>query len=501
MKIVWRRLYAAVSLSVALAAAPADAQDSLSLTVAWDKVERVSQTTATLQVVVNPPLRRSSPIHDREFQALRDLQCDYVRYVPWLPYPRLVVAELEPPEDGKTSWDFSLIDPLTTDFLDATAGQGHSVILNFSTIPQWMYKTPKPVPYPADPDQVTWNYEQGTELRDPTLKEVSSYYARLVSWYTQGGFKDELGQKHTSGHQHKIDYWEVLNEVDFEHGMTPQSYTRIYDAIAKAVHQADPQVKFVGMALASPSTAPQFFEYFLNSKNHDTGVPLDMISYHFYATPLPEESPEIWQYAFFDQADRFLTTARYVEAIRTRLAPETRTDIDEVGCILPFDTEAHLVRPIPNAYWNLCGALFAHLYVELARLGIDVVGESQLVGYPTQFPSVSMVDWETGQPNARYWVLKLLGDNFGAGDRLVETQLASSDVTAQAFVTRDGRRKVLLVNKRNRPTTFTLRGAAGGEEEYVGQETGSHGVGKARLSGASITLGSFEVAVVTLPES
>ena len=37
------------------------------------------------------------------FKSLHDLQADYVRYVPWLPYPRLGVAELEPPKDGKTS--------------------------------------------------------------------------------------------------------------------------------------------------------------------------------------------------------------------------------------------------------------------------------------------------------------------------------------------------------------------------------------------------------------
>ena len=59
-------------------------------------------------------------------------------------------------------------DPLTVDFLDAT--KGHSVVLNFSTIPQWMFKTENPVGYPADPDQAAWDYEQGTELRDPTLK-------------------------------------------------------------------------------------------------------------------------------------------------------------------------------------------------------------------------------------------------------------------------------------------------------------------------------------------
>jgi hypothetical protein len=83
---------------------------------------------------VNPLLRPGSPIHDRVTKALRDLEADHVRYVPWQPYPKLGVAESEPPRNGKPSWDFSLLDPLTVDFLKATAG--HSLILNFSTIPQ-----------------------------------------------------------------------------------------------------------------------------------------------------------------------------------------------------------------------------------------------------------------------------------------------------------------------------------------------------------------------------
>jgi len=199
------------------------------VTVNWDKVVTVSKTTPTLQVVVNPPLRRGSQIHDRVFQALHELGADYVRYVPWLPYPKLGVAELEPPQDGKTSWDFSLIDPMMEDFMNATAR--HSVIVNFSTIPQWMFKTEKPVPYPADPEQVTWDYEKGTEFRDASLKEVADYYARLVSWYTQGGFTDEYGKRHESGHHYKIEYWEGLNEVDFEHQMSPETYSGVYDAI------------------------------------------------------------------------------------------------------------------------------------------------------------------------------------------------------------------------------------------------------------------------------
>ncbi|PYV10340.1 MAG: glycosyl hydrolase family 39, partial [Acidobacteria bacterium] len=111
-----------------LGAAPAAAADAAKVTVNWDKVVRVSKTTATLQVVVNPPLRRGSAIHDRVFQVLRDLRADYVRYVPWLPYPKLGVAELDPPRSGRTSWDFSLIDPLAIDFFEATAG--HPVIIN-----------------------------------------------------------------------------------------------------------------------------------------------------------------------------------------------------------------------------------------------------------------------------------------------------------------------------------------------------------------------------------
>ena len=135
-----------------------------SLKVDWNNVIRESHTTPTLQVVVNPLLRRVSKIHDRLYQELKDLGADYVRYVPWLPYPRLAVAELRAPEAKQTYWDFSVIDAMTEDFLSAT--EGHPAIVNFSTIPAWMFKTPTPVTYPDDPDQPIWNYTQGTELRD-----------------------------------------------------------------------------------------------------------------------------------------------------------------------------------------------------------------------------------------------------------------------------------------------------------------------------------------------
>ena len=471
------------------------------VTVHWDKVAMVSKSTPTLQVVVNPMLRDGSPIHDGSYDAVKHLGADYVRYVPWEPYPKLAVAELDPPTKEKTSWDFTLIDPMTKDFLQAT--DGHSTVMNFSTIPAWIYKTDKPVAYPADPNQVFWNYTQGTELNDPTGKQLGDYFARLVSWYTKGGFTDENGKMHTSGYHYSFPVWEVLNEVDFEHKTTPERYTLEYDAIAQAIREVSPQTKFMGLALADPSSDPRWFEYFLNPANHKPGVPLDYISYHFYASPSPGEGLNEWQYTFFDQADRFLATTRYIESIRKRLSPATKTDTDELGVILPTDGEeiaASKANPdhIPGLYWNAAGSLYAYLYMGLAKQGIDVIGESQLVGYPSQFPSVTMIDWTTAKPNARYWVLKLLKDNFHPGDKFVETNVSGrSDVQAQAFLTPQGRR-LLIANKHNQAISVELpEGAA--STSTVDAASGEEAARKAAQTGTTFRMEPFSVAVVNWP--
>jgi hypothetical protein len=481
------------------------AQDQpVNLKINWGKALSTSQTTATLQVVVNPPLRRGTPVHDNAFKALQDLGADYVRYVPWLPYPKLGVAELEPPKDGKTSWDFSLIDPMTIDFLEAT--KGHPVTLNFSTIPQWMFNG-KGNKYPDDPNQVTWDYTQGIEFRDPTFKEAADYYARLISWYTQGGFTDEFGKRHESGHHYKVSHWEVLNEPEFERNFTPEIYTRFYDVVVTEMHKASPDTKFVALGLAMPSLRPEFFEYFLNPINHKPGIPLDYISYHFYAIPTVDQTPEIQGFTFFAQADGFLNSVRYIEQIRKRLSPQTKTMVNEIGAISADDLTqgepGHVTKPIPNSYWSLTGATYAYIFGEFTRMGVDVAGESQLVGYPTQFPSVSMVDWKDGKPNPRYWVVSLLKNQFGPGDKVVEiddtTFSRSPFVYSLAVVTKDGKKRLLLVNKRDRTMKVNIPGANGGEQIYADQTTGFQPPAKTKLSGDEVTLNGYSVSAITLP--
>jgi hypothetical protein len=490
----------------ALASATARSAQPLELSVDWSAIMAVSKTVTTLQVVVNPLLQPTSPIHDQAFAALKGLGADYVRFVPWYPYPRLSVAELEPPRPGKTSWDFSLVDPPVLDFLRAT--QGHRPMLNFSTAPAWLFKNTQPVTFPADAEEVSWTYTQGTELVDPSGRQLGEYFARLVSWYTQGGFTDENGEYHKSGHHYEIPWWEVLNEPDLEHSTTPEEYTRRYDAIVAAIRRVSPGMKFVGLALATPNA--DMFEYFLDPRHHRRGTPLDMISYHFYAIPGSTEGLDQWQYSFFSQADTFVSTVKFIEMLRQRLSPSAKTAIDEVGSILLNDAMNPNPAPIPAAYWNLSGATYAYLFLRFSALGIDVLGESQLVGYPTQFPDVSMIDWTNGKPNARFWVLQLLKQQFTPGDALFRTTLANPsqtlesmlypDVAAQAYRSKDGERKVLLVNKRNRTAVIALPPAAvGGSISTVDEANAGGPPQTSPVDVQTIELAPFAVAVITLP--
>ncbi len=148
-----------------------------------------------------------------------------------------------------------------------------------------------------------------------------------------------------------------------------------------------------------------------------------------------------------------------------------RTMINEIGTISAEGANQGAggtkSQPIPHHTGTFRGRCFAYLFGELTRMGIDVVGESQLVGYPSQFPSVTMLDWNTGEPNARYWALKVLRDNFGPGDRIVESKIDGAAVYGLAVVRGDGQRRLLLVNRRDRPVEVTVPGAVGGSEEFV----------------------------------
>jgi len=472
----------------------------------WNNVTGTVNTALSVEVFPQPLLRRESPIHDRLFRLLKDLGVDYPRAAAWFPFPRLSVAELEPPANGVTSWDFAQMDPWVADFFAATAG--HPVQMNFSTIPQWMFTTDKAVAYPQNPEEIAQKYGGGTQLRDPQLKELTEYFTRLLQWYTKGGFVDEYGKPHRSGHHFRFDNWEVLNEPDVEHHLSPQEYTRIYDAVVSALRRVDPQMTFCGLSLSDPGLEPEYFEYFLDPRNHRPGIPLDMISYHVYAIPDSDETPEMQERTFFAQTDAFVMNVRYIEGIRKRLSPHTKTYINEAGTFTPDPIS--LQPDIPDSYWNLSAAAFAHLYLELARQGIDRVAMAELNDYPGLVTGTTMSDWKTGEPNARYWVLKLLHDTIGTGDSMVGTTIDPREekdwagglqlFDAQSFVSPARDRKLLVINKRNRPLELRISGARGAQVLYVDVGTASHPPARRELETEMLTLKGYSVAVVQFAE-
>lgn len=484
--------------------APPDHPIEVPVHIAWDTTTAISRTTLTTHLWAAPPLRRDSPIHDRVFEALSDLRADYARFLPWFSHPVISVPALEAPTATSTSWDFRNLDPFVEDFMKAA--QGRPVVANFATIPHWMFANSGEVSYSRDIDKIHWDYERGSDFSDETLAEVADYFFRVASWYIAGGFTDELGVRHESGHHYRFAYWEVLCEPDLNRKMPPEIYTRLYDAVVERLRPLDPEMKFVGLSLSHVHGNPEYFWHFLDAGNHAPGIPIDAFSYHFYASPRivnpfgPEGNadPDTWASTFFAQADAFVEHVALVASISKRLAPNAKTFLNEIGTY-----PADVMNPspqIPSHYWALSGAVHAYIWAKVLPLGTDLLGVAEFMDYPGMIPGTSLVDWDTGEPNARYHALALLLEHFRPGDELISSLAGypgfpDARVHLQAMRGVDGAEKVLLINTSDGPVGLDF-GAEnpGGALDYVDATTKGR---ERRPVGSSVTLEAYTTAVLT----
>jgi hypothetical protein len=109
-----------------------------------------------------------------------------------------------------------------------------------------------------------------------------------------------------------------------------------------------------------------------------------------------------------------------------------------------------------------------------------------------------MINWKTGKPNARYWVLKLIHDHFGPGDALVSTDVVGDGLVAQAFVTARGKR-VLVINRSNRPVMLALpRDYQGAKLTVVDPSTGDNEPASSVIAGQGVELKALAVGVISL---
>jgi hypothetical protein len=98
--------------------------------------------------------------------------------------------------------------------------------------------------------------------------------------------------------------------------------------------------------------------------------------------------------------------------------------------------------------------------------------------------------------------LKRLKDEFGPGDEVVEIEggmSSRSPVYAMAVITKDGKKRLLLVNTRDHPRKINIPGANRGTQMYSDQTTGFQPPAAIRLGSDEVALGGYSVSAVTLP--
>jgi hypothetical protein len=120
-----------------------------------------------------------------------------------------------------------------------------------------------------------------------------------------------------------------------------------------------------------------------------------------------------------------------------------------------------------------------------------------------QYPSVALLNWTTGEGTAKYWTSKLLIDTADIdNDQAVITQttdVGDQNIFSQAFVGKNGRRWVLIINKRYASVDVSLPGCTGGQLQIINEASGFGPATETTLTTPQITLSAFAIAVVHMP--
>jgi hypothetical protein len=114
-----------------------------------------------------------------------------------------------------------------------------------------------------------------------------------------------------------------------------------------------------------------------------------------------------------------------------------------------------------------------------------------------------MLNWTTGEGTAKYWTTKLLIDTADIdNDQAVVTQttdVGEMNIFSQAFIGKNGRRWVLIVNKRYANVDVSLSGCTGGRMQIINEASGFGPATEVTLTSNTITMTPFAIAVIHMP--
>jgi hypothetical protein len=256
----------------------------------------------------------------------------------------------------------------------------------------------------------------------------------------------------------------------------------------------------MGLSIAMPEKRMAHFEHFLKPENHKPGTPLDYISYHSYAQVDGNQPFKAWPGKLFEGADQFLGTVDRIEEIRKKHSPSTKTSINELSTMIANAPHMKEYKDIPEKYWPLSTAVQAHSLIKLVERGIDSVAMSQLIGDPGMYPSITIVNPDTGKPTPRYWALKLMIQHIKPGSKWFPCTLGGDDpeksITCMAIQDPTGKRKVMLVNHTESPLDVEVPCAKGTSQESVDVTSGSDGTSRKPVNSSRVKLEGFAVSIL-----
>ena len=147
----------------------------------------------------------------------------------------------------------------------------------------------------------------------------------------------------------------------------------------------------------------------------------------------------------------------------------------------------------------------SHEYTFIDRASFLFIGYPELpdLQLQPQYGSVALLNWTTGEGTAKYWTTKLLIETVDIdNDMAVVTQtddVGGENVFSQAFIGKNGRRWVLIVNKRYANVDIFLPGCTGGRMWIINEASGFGPATEVALSLSRITLSPFAIAAVHMP--
>ena len=377
-----------------------------------------------------------------------------------------------------TNWDSEHFDAVTADFMEAVCGPQaalgkceHSVAIQIATSPSWVWNNgTDPKTLPENP----WEYEsgkmeaynKGTTLVDETCKPLAEYVGRVVAHYTAGGHNDSCGHWHPSGLHYNWSIVSFYNEN--EHQMGGPRYTRCWDQLRPLIDKISP-----GTVLEGPETVSytqevgagysnDYLSYFIDPKNHADQRAPELLSFHWdagnvgmpeqynaaisavdtivdgHVKPLvalrdkvaPKTEMALNEYIFFvadwcdpDDAKRLFAEFDDLEA-DPQSQPQQQAGLAAASgggsCPNWADSRANGSAVGVNRRtlgWSASAAHFAYGYARLALQGFKYVGLDDLAcgPWPDNEPAVTGMDWQTGEPMARFFVVRMLAKEMGIG--------------------------------------------------------------------------------------